>query len=159
MWNRKKNLRRDSMALTRSFGVSSFRKQSFHARGHNTVAVRGAPHDNNHADHKRGPGNDLRLTRTCSADSSSDNKSDDWLIKIKRRAQVIFGRKKSSESREGVIDTRFDCDGVPEIDAEDTFICNGRAGDRMLGNNSPVRRGSSDGSGEVTGASKHVSKG
>ena len=175
MWNRKKSLRRDSMALTRSFGMSSFRKQSFHVRGHNSVAVRGQGYNNNHhADHlhhQHGSGNDLRLTRTCS-DSSSDNKSDDWLIRIKRRAQVIFWRKKSgSESRSGVIDTRYDCDGVPDIDAVDTFICNGGSGgsgDRMLsgrdsrrGAAARERRGGSDSdeSGSGSGSDREVTEG
>ncbi|XP_070212603.1 secretin receptor-like [Littorina saxatilis] len=142
MWMRKKSLRRDSMALTRSFGLSSFRKPSF--RGHNSVIVRGGGGlTNNNLPGQQserlyhGRDHTLRVTRSSSADSSGSDKAAadwQWLLKIKRRAAlVVFWRKKSSESREGVIDERYDCDIVPDIDAHTTFAaCNGSNRRRML---------------------------
>jgi hypothetical protein len=185
MWMRKKNLRRDSMAMTRSFALSSFRpakQTSLHNRSpgqHASVIVRtgegeGDYQQNNNHLHNlqrnsrqghQGSGNDLRsMVTATSGGSDSSGGSDhssgqrhhltitpapnkhkkkaprsptsarsggDWLGKMKKRALVIFWRQKSGEGREGVIDTRYDCDGVPDIDADITFASNGSS-DRML---------------------------
>lgn len=108
MWKRKKSLRRDSIALTRSFALSSIRKSSGRYPS-STLPRNGSPGDIN-------PHSDLRLTR-MSSDSSSDNKSDDWLLRIKMRAQKLFGRPRST-LHSGSIDMQYDCDCVPDIDHE-----------------------------------------
>ncbi|XP_076461998.1 secretin receptor-like isoform X2 [Babylonia areolata] len=145
LWMRKKSMRRDSMALTRSFALSSFRKPSLQAKASlaaptltssstTTTAAATTSQNNNHPHHQHpGTAPTFHLTRACSDSSGSDGgvgrstttttTNDDWLLRVKERARRVFLRKKSSESREGVVDTRYDCDGVPDIDL-DLFVFN-----------------------------------
>ncbi|KAL8576231.1 hypothetical protein ACOMHN_006154 [Nucella lapillus] len=118
LWMRKRNMRRDSMALTRSIAITSSRKPSI---GKNPASSTAPALQNNNNPAATTP--TFSITRACSDSSGSDIQSDDWLLRIKESAKRVFMRKKSSESREGVIDTRYDCDGVPDIDL-DLFVYN-----------------------------------
>lgn len=120
MWMRKKSLRRDSVALTRSFGLSSVRKTSFRSTRPIPGSANGRT-NNNHAPNVTR--SDLHLTRAYS-DSSSDVRSDDWLTRVKRRTLGIFQKTKSNSSSE-VIDTRYDFDGIPDIDSDNYALNHG----------------------------------
>ncbi|KAL8585808.1 hypothetical protein ACOMHN_065158 [Nucella lapillus] len=127
LWMRNKTMRRDSMVLTRSYVLSSFRKHIVHTRGHNSRPMRpNTVLSNGKLGDSQSPVLQVRVSRP-SPDNASDSRAQFWL-RIKDRAKVFLW-KKSSGARESVIDTRYDCVDVPDIDAN-TFCSTSQ--ERML---------------------------
>ncbi|XP_076439560.1 secretin receptor-like isoform X2 [Babylonia areolata] len=143
LWMRNKTLRRDSLAQTRSFVLSSFRKHTVHTRAlssrraHGRTLVLTANNSKHSSRSSGGAATTTTMTmtqaRACRPRPDSGvgsegggGRSQLLLVRLKDRARKVFRWKGTSSDptrREGVIDTRYDCVEVPDIDAQ-TF-CNG----------------------------------